>query len=99
MTHSTSPSSWSVSPRPGGGCADQSREIAGHQIANSLDGQVGRAIGVEVVGIESVVALPRKHSGHALAPDTLNRRQDAQLVIYHDVVLRRIEFGDGIQHL
>ena len=35
----------------------------------------------------SVVALPREHSGDALAPHLLNRVEDAQLIIDHYIPL------------
>jgi len=51
------------------------------------------------VAVVRVVSLAWKHRRHAVAPDLLYHREDAQLVIYHDIVPGRIARRDRIEHL
>ncbi len=60
------------------------------QITDPLDRQVSRRIVRDVPGIERIVTLARKHRREPLPQDLLHRCKDAQLVIHHHVVRRRI---------
>ena len=46
-----------------------------------------------------IVTLAREHRHQAIAPCVLHRREDAQLVVDHDVTACRIALCDGIEHL
>jgi hypothetical protein len=64
-----------------GGFPDQRCEIKGEKVANSLDGKIrGRQRGNDP-GIIGVLTLARQYRRHAVAPDLLDRGQDARLVV------------------
>ena len=69
------------------------------QIANAFHGDISGAKFGDVLRVYRVMSLARKHGGQPLAHDILHRLQDAQLVVDHDVMLRRVMFDHGVQHL
>lgn len=79
--------------------AEQGGQIVASQIANAFDGDVGRRTSRDDVRVVRVLPLPHEHGRHPLAPERFHRRQDAQLVIHHYVVARRVALLDVVQHL
>jgi len=54
------------------------------------EGEIGGRVTSQRPGIGRVVALAHEHRRHSIRPDMLDRRQQPQLVVDHDVVLRRV---------
>ena len=79
--------------------AEECRQITIHQLANPLDRQIGRWIVADILRIERVVSLARKDRRQAISPDLLHRGQNAQLVVDHHIVVRRVTFLDVMEHV
>src|SRR5512140_783157 len=80
-------------------CTQQDGKIEIEQVADALDRQVGRRIGREDAGIERVMPLAREDGREPLPQDLLHRRQDAELVVDHDVMAGRVALLDVVEHL
>src|ERR1035441_3990202 len=65
-------------------------EAAIQQSVDALNTQVRGWAGGQDLWIQSVMSLPHKNSRHPRAPDLLNGGQDAELVVHHDIMSRRI---------
>src|SRR4030095_7306633 len=68
----------------------------GHEIADTLDRQIGRTI---AVGITRVLPLAWEDRGDPVTPDILDRVQDPRLVVHENVMARGIALLDIIQRL
>ena len=71
-------------------------QVMSHQIADPLDRQIGRAIGLRIPG---VLSLARKNRRDVVAPRVLDGSEDPRLVVHEDVVLGRITSLDVIERL
>src|SRR5262245_27708721 len=79
-------------------CGQQVREIIVEKVTNRGHGPVRRRVGRDDLRVVGVFALPDEDGGDAFAPGPLDRRQDAQLVVAHHVVLGRVtpfDVGQG----
>lgn len=70
-----------------------------YKFADALNGEVRRRIIGNGFGIQRVMALAREDGGHAVAPDVFHRRQEAQFVVHHHVVFRRITLLHVVEFL
>lgn len=77
----------------------QSLQIVIDQFADAFNGEVRRRIVGNGFGIQRVMALAREDGGKPVAPDVLHRRQEAQLVVHHHVVFRRITLLHVVEFL
>ena len=68
------------------------------QVADMVQVEVGGGIAIQNPGFAGVVALFDQHGGHTLPQIFLNGREQSQLVVHHDVMLRRKEPLHVIQH-
>src|SRR5262249_44215560 len=69
----------------------------GGELADVVDGEVGGRIFRDLRKIERIVPLPDEDSGETVAPALLHCRKDAQLVVDHDIAVRRELPRDGIE--
>src|SRR5207253_10116402 len=79
-----------ASPQPsprGRGSTDERFSLDAQELPDAVDVDVAQRVLRKDLRIVRVVALARKDGGHPLAPDALDGRQDAQLVVHQDVVL------------
>ena len=56
------------------------------KIADAFNGNIGGRKGADRLGIAGIATLLREDGRHAVLPEALDRRQDAQLVVDQDVV-------------
>src|SRR5215831_9437284 len=68
---------------------EQATQFTVEQVCDPIHRHVGREAG-ERLRVMRVLSLSRKDGGDAGAPSLLDRREDSRLVIYQDVVERRI---------
>ena len=74
-------------------------QIEIHQFPDAFNGDVRRRIIGNGFGIQRVMALARKYGGEPVAPDVFRRRQDAQFVVHHHIVFRRVAFFHVVEFL
>ena len=73
-----------------GATASKVREFEVQQIPDALDADVGWRVRRPHLGIPSIVSLPHKYGRHSGAPDLLDSRKNAKLIVYDDIMTRWI---------
>src|ERR1041385_3543702 len=72
-------------------------EIELHQVGDALDGVVRGSIAFDGLRIKRVMPLSYENCRDPLAPDVLNRRQNANFIVHQNVMVRRISPRDVFQ--
>src|SRR5579863_10453686 len=65
--------------------------IERHEIADARQRDIGGRVARQRFGIARVMALPHEYRGDARAPEALDRRKNAQLVVDQHIMPRRIK--------
>src|SRR5262245_26094720 len=78
--------------------ANKISQVIIHQLADALDGDVGRRVGGDDLGVERVMPLAREDGRQPVSPDVFHRGEYSQLVVHYYVTARRVSPLNVIEH-